>query len=99
MARFQNCVGWLFLRYRLKRHREVDEQSDEPKRRIGRFLISKFFGRRWVIGAVRRIESDGLQKFQLRFLSFSIVVFTLQTKVAMQLVKTRVATIVSEEVE
>jgi hypothetical protein len=29
-----------------------DEQTDEPKRRIGRFLKSTFFGRRWVIGGV-----------------------------------------------
>ena len=34
--------------------RNTDEQSDEPKRRIGRFLKSIFFGRRWVIGGVRR---------------------------------------------
>lgn len=29
-----------------------DEQSDEPKRRIGRLLKSTFFCRRWVIGGV-----------------------------------------------
>jgi uncharacterized membrane protein HdeD (DUF308 family) len=33
----------------------ADEQTDEPKRRIGRFLKSIFFGRRWVIGGVIRI--------------------------------------------
>jgi hypothetical protein len=36
----------------LKLHPNTDEQSDEPKRRIGRFLKSTFFGRRWVIGGV-----------------------------------------------
>jgi hypothetical protein len=30
----------------------VDEQSDEPKRRIACFLKSTFFSRRWVIGGV-----------------------------------------------
>ncbi|MCU0719423.1 MAG: hypothetical protein MUC83_06950, partial [Pirellula sp.] len=36
MARFQNCVGWLFLRYRLRRHREVDEQFIASKWRSDR---------------------------------------------------------------
>jgi len=36
--------------------KEADEQSDQPKRRIGRFLKSTIFGRRWVIGAVIQIN-------------------------------------------
>ena len=44
-------------------HREVDEQSDEPKRRIGRFLRSTFFGRRWVIGAVIHLIHTELAGF------------------------------------
>jgi hypothetical protein len=34
------------------------ERTGQPKRRIGRFLKSMFFGRRWVIGGVRFRTDD-----------------------------------------
>ena len=44
MARFQNRVAWLFLRYRLTTgNREVDEQSDARERRSRADLQWKVF--------------------------------------------------------